>query len=292
MTEKKMKHPFGWNQFGDGKNLIWDEDLHAIMDGVLLGDGCYMSRRPVSASLEMQNLYINSDWILFLKDLLITHGATPVIRECAPRSYITKGNILINKKKSVYLYSGMLRNLLDERKRWYPNGIKIIPRDIDFSNPKLLAHWYMGDGSSLNGKVLLAKILTNGFTHEDVWWAISEVNRIHGLKFRMTKSKTGAPIMYTIFDDARKFFDIIRPYMCESFKYKVPEPLWKLPNCLVCGNKVNGRSIRCKYCDRCRKLIESGYGMRSNHKNSEFDVIQYAKIKLANPDEKVCYGSL
>lgn len=32
------------------------------------------------------------------------------------------------------------------RRRWYPNGEKHVPQDIEFT-PQMLANWYMGDGS-------------------------------------------------------------------------------------------------------------------------------------------------
>jgi transposase-like protein len=36
-------------------------------------------------------------------------------------------------------------NLHDQRQRWYPNGIKIVPKDIKIT-PTMMLWWYLGDG--------------------------------------------------------------------------------------------------------------------------------------------------
>lgn len=62
-----------------------------------------------------------------------------------------------DKRTNKYYRSNRLRSLstiffTEQRKRWYPNGKKIIPKDIEIDKDMLL-WWYIGDGFLCRKKV-------------------------------------------------------------------------------------------------------------------------------------------
>jgi hypothetical protein len=77
---------------------------------------------------------------------------------------------------------------LPYRQRWYPQGIKIIPKDFKIT-PLSLYHWYIGDGSFFQDhrerKIIL---YTNGFTKEDVDWVREQFLKID-VKFNLNLRK-------------------------------------------------------------------------------------------------------
>ena len=108
------------------------------------------------------------------------------------------------------------------RKLFYPNGKKIVPKNIKsiLKSPLSLAVWYMDDGGRRNDcyglflntlsftekeNLLLSKVLKNNF---------SVNTHIHWIQdgFRL----------YVPSSDSAKFCKIVNPYILNSLKYKLP----------------------------------------------------------------------
>ena len=103
------------------------------------------------------------------------------------------------------------------RDEWY-TPTKEVPDSITKLGPLGLAIWYMDDGTPHYPTGLY--LSTNGFNHE------SQVKLVNVLKnnFDITAHihKNGnKEVLFVVQKDRDKFFDIIRPYVCGSMKYKL-----------------------------------------------------------------------
>jgi hypothetical protein len=91
-------------------------------------------------------------------------------------------NILyVEKTLCYYLKSHSYAELLEQRKRWYPNGVKIVPRDIILT-PNLCYWWYIGDGSNIKYGLQLS---TESFSEDDVLFLVDKLNQ---LSFKCTRT--------------------------------------------------------------------------------------------------------
>ena len=144
--------------------LTWEQSQ--ILTGLMLGDGC----------------------------IQYSHGETgksnprlTIVRSINDKGYMywfyDKANNLCNSKpfeykvfdkrtnktyKSIRLYSKSLESLKALRENWYPNGIKIVPKDLELT-PLVLLVWFCDDGSFiLRKKSCEIKLSTHGFSKEDV----------------------------------------------------------------------------------------------------------------------------
>ena len=93
-----------------------------------------------------------------------------------------------DKRTNKYYESNRLRSLstiffTEQRKRWYPNGKKIIPKDIEI-NRDMLLWWYIGDGYLCRKKIRpnyrRAELATDSFSMEDVYFIIDKLKLILG----------------------------------------------------------------------------------------------------------------
>jgi hypothetical protein len=98
------------------------------------------------------------------------------IKECiskpSHKSLIRIPTVSYKARTLSYLQFGVYR------KKWYPNDLKTIPRDLKIT-PTILLHWYLGDGSlskcvayhRKRGATLYiyksVKLHTNGFSYAD-----------------------------------------------------------------------------------------------------------------------------
>ena len=120
------------------------------------------------------------------------------------------------------------KSLHEFRKDWYPDGKKIIPRNLSLT-PTCVKYWFYGDGSSsfipYQGKNRYVRITfcTNCFTEDDCNFLVSKFKEV-GLNFNIYLSRKQPMLIAlkskTVFD----FFDYIGEFDLECFKYK-----WKKP---------------------------------------------------------------
>lgn len=115
------------------------------------------------------------------------------------------------------------------RQKFYPQGHKIVPRDIISNIDNLgLATWFCDDGSIVtkkDGKLRkgpLAEIATCGFSEDDVRWLASLLND-RGFECRV-RFGSGWRIAFTAIG-TRAFATAIAPYTPVSMRYKLPTDL-------------------------------------------------------------------
>lgn len=206
----------------------WSAELKATLNGLLLGDGNYKKNSDYSVSFRLSQKSTHKDWIDSLVTLFQKHRIYTTTNIIPAHQRTTKKGVIINSSEHLYLYTASYATFLPEQKRWYPassDEIKIIPKDIDIADTSLLAHWYMGDGTTYIDKrgYISAALCTHCFSKEDVLWLQNEFEAKLDLKFSIKMVRKTQPLLCIYGDNAHKFFDMIRDKITPSFHYKVPE---------------------------------------------------------------------
>ena len=113
-----------------------------FMDGEMLGDGGIYNQSKWAARWQQVNHH--REYSQFISDRLRSFG----VEQCGTIHFVTS-----NKGGSGHYYmSKSYVEMLPERMRWYPKGIKVVPEDIVLTSTAV-RQWYLGDGSlSCNGK--------------------------------------------------------------------------------------------------------------------------------------------
>jgi len=177
------------------------------IEGELLGDGCLLSESYRTANFRYASKYL--EYASYIKDTLKSFG-------------IEGGKIYkrYHKDSNCYSYSyASFRypELLPIRKQWYPEGKKIVPKDIKLT-PLVVRQWYIGDGclncsKKHNPYISLA---TNGFNAIDINWLVEKLNK---LKFKAKKHLNNTIYISTY--STKAFIDYIgkSPIRCYDYKF-------------------------------------------------------------------------
>lgn len=178
------------------------------INGELLGDGCLWSTNSYSAHFVYGSKYL--EYIQYVSDTLKSFG----IRQSG------KINKQYHKDMDCYSYkykSLCYIELSFIRKQWYPEGKKIIPKDIELT-PLTCRQWYIGDGSIYHRKIGRPYILlyTCGFSIEDIKWLISQLNKI-GIKAGIWKTDN---IIHISAYSVEDFLDYIGSCPVNCYQYK------------------------------------------------------------------------
>lgn len=188
----------------DYKLSFW-EHCHDFVDGFLLGDGSISKQNcHLSWALKYQEFvsFIEKELIhynprscrVFLKDARCKEGGFNIIRgntKCHP-------------------------DFKRQRLRWYPNGTKIVPKDVSLSRESVLI-WYLSDGCVTKYSV---RLCTDSFSQKDVLFLIGKLKDI-GIAAKMILH-CGKPRIYIPSVGCKAFFDYIgwqSPLECYAYKF-------------------------------------------------------------------------
>jgi len=184
------------------------------ISGEMLGDGSIQSVSPYSAYFTYGSKHL--EYIKYVKDTLESFGIKggKIIKR-----YHKKEDVLFAKRDyySYFYRSYCYVELLSLRKKWYPKGKKIIPKDIKL-NSLICRQHYIGDGSLIHAKSGRPYIYlyTNGFTIPDVKWLVDKINK---LGFKATRQPTVNSIR--IFGcSTKEFLSYIGNSPVNCYKYK------------------------------------------------------------------------
>jgi hypothetical protein len=199
-----------------------------ILDGVLLSDGgIYLQKGHKNPHFSIglsENIHL--DWLNEIKTALITLGVNvsetyPALYDCCSHG---KGYV------KAAVTSSETELLEQSYERWYDNGIKVVPCDLILT-PLTVAHWFMGDGSSCYaGMSIQTRLHTNKFLDEEVSKLLSLLQHLgvnYSYRTWQTRAKTGSRepvIQFKESNSVQVFMDLIKPYVCESFQYKIKYP--------------------------------------------------------------------
>jgi len=107
------------------------------LDGLLLGDGT-ITISSLGKSAAYRHTDKHKEYVRWLMKRLQRYGleaSTPICQRGETFFFCTK----------------WYRELVNIRYRWYPNGKKRVPKDLELT-PIVLKNWYIGDGSYRPGK--------------------------------------------------------------------------------------------------------------------------------------------
>ena len=115
----------------------------------------------------------------------------------------------------------------EQRIRWYPNGIKIVPRDLKL-NAVVIAFWMQGDGDSgrngKDGNSVTANFSTNSFTFDEVNFLRDQLREL-GIESNLKLKRGKEPLIsVSKASEVKKLMDMIRPFMLDCFQYKLQDP--------------------------------------------------------------------
>lgn len=148
-----------------------------IFDGLMLGDGG-LQKQAVSAR------YVHSckekDYLEWLKISLSTKDI-PI-----PTKIYEKDE---KRGKYYQIYSKTHPYLTNQHNRWYPDGKKQVPKDLELT-PFSVLHWYIGDGGldSDKGYLRQISISAHSFSFEERQFLVCKLN---ALGFKSSNRKNG-----------------------------------------------------------------------------------------------------
>lgn len=187
------------------------EVIHTI-ESALLGDG---SISPLSKSFVFTDSHVerHSEYTTKIKEWL---GDFSIQSRKLISGY---GSSIIQVVSKTSPYLGELRN------KWYPNGVKIVPSNLDWMSDFTVAKWYMDDGSLAHNEKQQdrACFATNGFSKEDVEKLASQLAKMYGVSCTVYNSKGWSlRINATRKRTINKFWRAISPHIVECMRYKLP----------------------------------------------------------------------
>ena len=190
-----------------GNHCKLSQEALEWIDGEICGDGYLNSRSPWSAGFSYASKHL--EYIQYVSDTLKSFGIEQAGR-------IIKRQ---DKKWGCYSYRYNSRDyeeLLPIYKRWYPNGKKIIPRNLKLT-PIMLRQFYIGDGCLKNPKVGRSYITlaANGFSNLDVEWLVNQLINL-GFKAKMYLDRR----IQMSTDSTKDFLNYIGKCPVNCYRYK------------------------------------------------------------------------
>lgn len=196
------------------KGKILDRQ-NAIIIGSLLGDGYLDKNRYGSICLEVKQKSDHKDYIFWLwKELKKLCGRQP-----SQRKDNHQWRLLTKYGKELKFYHNL----------FYKNRKKIIRKDIMriLKHPLSLAIWYMDDGT-LDFRIhnhYAYRFATYCFSKAEQKILVDALYKNFGLKVTIQKTTMRDKKRYRLYigkDSRYKFETLIRPYIVQSFRYKLP----------------------------------------------------------------------
>lgn len=191
------------------------QELRAIVDGLMLGDGSIDPK----GLLRLEQAKVRHGWILAVAKRLTALGASSKIIPIPPRTR-RMADREIRSSGGHLLYTPAYMELQSERRRWYPKGLKIVPDDVDLS-PLAVAYWFCGDGTyDASGRLVFC---TNGFSKKAVEQLTRRLTAI-GVEARCTSTYSRANEWHVLIarrDAAQALKDLISPFIPRCCQYKL-----------------------------------------------------------------------
>lgn len=199
--------------------LIITPNAEQIIIGSLLGDGSIVRKRT-NCVLTINHSLVQHQYAFYKVNILQREGIYVRFEEslqCCRQAYI--GGRLLKDNGYARLTTEVNVAFNRFREEWY-NPKKEVPDSIINLGPLGLAIWYMDDGTIHYPTGLY--LSTNGFNHESQIKLVNVLKNNFDITAHIHKNK-GKEILFIVQKDKNKFFDIIRPYVCGSMKYKLGE---------------------------------------------------------------------
>lgn len=178
------------------------------INGELLGDGNLSSTSIYSAKFAYSSKY--PEYIEYVRDTLDEFGIEQVgkIYKMYHKDY---GNYSYRYCSRAYI------ELLPIYKQWYPEGEKIVPKDIKLT-PLTVRQWHIGDGCLMHRERRKPFIIlcTNGFLVSDVKWLIGQFKKLNFL----TKIQPSTNVIRVTSYSTKEFLNFIGKCPVKCYQYK------------------------------------------------------------------------
>jgi len=204
------------NHLARGNHCNLSQEAIEWIQGELLGDGCLCSRYINSASFVYGSKYL--EYCQYISDTLKSFGIKQVGK-------INKScNKRWGREESYKYCSHTYSELLPIYKKWYPEGKKIIPKDMKLT-PMTCRQWYIGDGNLAHYKNITRRprisLATCGFSISGVEWLIKQLIE---LGFKATRWPAHNIIGISAYS-TKQFLDYIgnSPVSCYDYKFNYKE---------------------------------------------------------------------
>lgn len=174
-----------------------------VIEAHLLGDG--------SLSKEKQDNH-NSQFILVQKKSHLDYIEALYVE----LQFVSLPIKLYTKKDGyeiVQYRTKHLQEFTELRKKWYPNGKKIIPTTLELT-PYMIAKWFCDDGSN-NHDVGTAVFCTNAYDADSLEILRQQLNRFN-IQTTIQKSN----VLYVKTESYLVLMNLIKPFLPLSFAYK------------------------------------------------------------------------
>jgi len=217
-----------------------------VLYGSLLGDGHISTHNLYEEAHSLDQV----DYLQWKHDMLGGFVSAPLGHKPA------KGN----RQEVVTLRTKACIFMQKLRLSFYPNGVKIVPRDLIENLTALgLACWYGDDGYAIRSKYkgnvsshLSVLLSTNCFTQADVNWIISWFERKWGLKASKLKNSKDIDrdmgwVVRLGGADAERFLDIVAPYLHPSLKSKLAQRV-PMGRCIHGDKEITRVRYACNAC--------------------------------------------
>jgi hypothetical protein len=227
-----------------------------IIDGLMLGDG----NLSIGKKAKNPRLRINRSYKDFEYAKWINHEFADY---CSDNS-LKISNVYDDRYKKNYkriaFTSLRSKDFLESYERWYINGIKCIPKDLDLS-PLTMAIWFADDGyigqRFKNGITSGFEISfsTCSFSQKENEFLLNKINQIYGKGLRV----------YYKDNPKLKGSTRIASRIIKSFDKDFP-PMNRKSNIWRCGPLDLNRYVLCKYCNTDSVYKNGFYYSRSGTK--------------------------
>lgn len=188
-----------------------------IINGNLLGDGSIHKMGWFSFGQK----HTRKEYVQFIHDELLPFSRNLYYKK-TKRPKRVDGKISHDHWDGTWLYSCRFQTITWQifkglRNKWYPDGIKIVPKDITIT-PLTCAMWFADDGSN-NPKKKSLTIATNSFTKTEVLYL---VDLLKELNIKSTAQANNDKHIIAI--SCRSYFDfvdMIKPHLpLKCLQYK------------------------------------------------------------------------
>ncbi len=173
--------------------IILNDRQKEIIIGLMLGDGCIQfsnKRSNIKPRLTIARSLIDKDYMFWIFNEL------KCIFNSEPNDYK-----VFDKRNNKIYYSSRLQSrslecLLPLREQWYPNKIKIVPKELELTSLILLI-WFLDDGTFIvkNQNSYILKLATDGFTKDDTCFLAKMLSKRYNSNFRICKNNNGYQIL-------------------------------------------------------------------------------------------------
>ena len=190
-----------------------------IIMGSLLGDGSIIRKRT-NCLLTFNHSLLQHQYAFYKVNMLQREGIVmrfEMMPFCCSPGCINGRTIKDNGyARGISEVNTAFNKYRDE---WY-RPKKEVPTSISKLGPLGLAIWYMDDGAVHHPTGLY--LSTNGFNHKSQLRLVEMLKNNFDITAHIHKNKD-KEILFIVQKDKKKFYEIIRPYVCGSMKYKLEE---------------------------------------------------------------------